>query len=375
MNQKVRARQLMYVQQLTHLKIPLDDLPGFLNKLKTIEWAYIVHDKDKHHDGTSVTPHIHIVLKYMNPQVIDNIAQKFGDKPERFEVWKGKINNAYSYLLHRTDEARDKCQYSVKDVVASFDFEQRIKDIEKNIVKQKKALSSKAILQLIDTYAQSDILDHESLIEKIGITEFAKKKTLIDNIDHVKLQKKHQQFLKDFEGQQMTTYWLYGPAGVGKTTIAKVLTDPNNTAILGSSRDYFQAYRGENTVIINDLRPNEFSYSDLLKFLDTTENDKMGPRRYHDIPLNLKEVYITTPYSPEDFYDETYISNRHVDTFEQLERRIKSIPVTIYFLELIQKLSASGYLEIVKEGFKYEEQVTPRSILERVEEFDRNLPF
>lgn len=101
----------------------------------------------------------------------------------------------------------------------------------------------------------------------------------------------------------------------------------------------------------------------------------MGPRRYHDIPLNLKEVYITTPYSPEDFYDETYISNRHVDTFEQLERRIKSIPVTIYFLELIQKLSASGYLEIGKEGFKYEEQVTPSSILERVEEFDRNLPF
>ena len=177
----------------------------------------------------------------MNPQVIDNIAQKFGDKPERFEVWKGKINNAYSYLLHRTDEARDKYQYSVKDGVASFDFEQRIKDIEKNIVKQKKALSSKSILQLIDTYAQSDILGHESLIEKIGITEFAKKKTLIDNIDHVKLPKKHQQFLKDFEGQQMATYWLYGPVVVGKTTIAKMLTDPNNTAILGSSRDYFQA--------------------------------------------------------------------------------------------------------------------------------------
>lgn len=374
MTQKVRARQFMYVQQISRLKIPLDGLPGFLNKLKAIEWAYIVHNKDKHLDGTDVEPHIHIVLKYLNPQVLDNIAQKFDDQPERFEIWKGKINNAYSYLLHRTDDARNKYQYSVKEIVASFDFEQRVKEIEQNIAKKQKALNSKVILQLIDAYAQSDSLDHESLIEKIGITEFAKKKALIDNIDQVKLQKKHQQFLKEFDGQ-MITYWLYGPSGVGKTTIAKMLSDPDSTAILGSSRDYFQAYRGENTVIINDLRPNEFTYSDLLKFLDTTENDKMAPRRYHDVPLNLKEVYITTPYSPQEFYNETYISNRHVDTFNQLERRIKPIPITSYFLEFLQELVSSGYLFIIKKAFKEDGPVTPRAILERVEEFDRNLPF
>lgn len=374
MNQKVRARQFMYVQQVSRLKIPLDSLPNFLNELKTVEWAYIVHNKDKHHNNTVVEPHIHVVLKYLNPQVLDNIAQKFDDTAEHFEIWKGKINNAYSYLLHRTDEARNKYQYSVKDVVASFDFEQRIKDIEKNVAKKQKALSSKVILQLIDAYAQSDSLDHEDLIEKIGITEFAKKKALIDNIDQVKLQKKHQRFLKEFDGQ-MATYWLYGPAGVGKTTIAKLLADPNNTAILGSSRDYFQTYQGENTVIINDLRPNEFTYSDLLKLLDTTENDKMAPRRYHDIPLNLKEVYITTPYSPQEFYNETYISNRRVDTFKQLERRIKPIPITSYFLESLQRLVSSGYLLIVKDAFREDDPVTPRTILERVEEFDKNLPF
>lgn len=374
MNQNIRARQFMYVQQLRLLKIPLEELPEFLRSLNTTEWAYIVHDKDKHQDGSLVEPHIHIVLKYLHPQTLVNIAKKFEDKPEYLEVWIGRIDNAYSYLLHRTDNAKGKFPYSPSEVVASFDFEQRIQNIEKHISKKEKKLNSEAIQSIIDEYAQSETLDHTNLIKQIGITEFAKRTNLIDNIDRVKLDQKHQKFLAEFEGP-MITYWLYGPAGAGKTTIAKLLSDPTNTAILGSSRDYFQTYKGENCVIINDLRPDEFSYSDLLKLLDTTENDKMAPRRYHDIPLNLKIVFITTPYSPEDFYNQTYIQDRKIDTFAQLNRRIKAIYITKEFLLFIQEAINKGYKEIILNAFKYDPIVNIRSICERIEEIEKNLPF
>lgn len=374
MNKKIRTRQAMYVQKVDRLKTSLDGLPKLLNSLNVIEWAYIIHDKDKHPDGSEVTPHIHIVLKFLHPQVIDNIAKKFKDKPEYFEVWNGRINNAYSYLLHRTNEAKEKFQYSPTEVVASFDFEQRIKDIEKNVVKKEKQLSSKSIQLIIDDYAKSDTLDHEDLITKIGITEFAKKKTLIDNIDHVKLEKKHQEFLKTFDGQ-MRTYWLYGKAGVGKTTIAKLLSDPENTAILGSSRDYFQNYKGETNVIFNDLRPNEFAYSDLLKLFDTTENDKMAPRRFHDVPLNLKEAFVTTPYSPADFYNETHISDRDIDTFAQLERRVKPVYITKEFLEFIQIAVEKGYGELILDSFRNDPAISLKAIYERIREFETILPF
>lgn len=374
MNQNIRARQFMYVQQLRLLKIPLEELPEFLRSLNTTEWAYIVHDKDKHQDGSLVEPHIHIVLKYLHPQTLVNIAKKFEDKPEYLEVWIGRIDNAYSYLLHRTDNAKGKFPYSPSEVVASFDFEQRIQNIEKHISKKEKKLNSEAIQSIIDEYAQSETLDHTNLIKQIGITEFAKRTNLIDNIDRVKLDQKHQKFLAEFEGP-MITYWLYGPAGAGKTTIAKLLSDPTNTAILGSSRDYFQTYKGENCVIINDLRPDKFSYSDLLKLLDTTENDKMAPRRYHDIPLNLKIVFITTPYSPEDFYNQTYIQDRKIDTFAQLNRRIKAIYITKEFLLFIQEAINKGYKEIILNAFKYDPIVNIRSICERIEEIEKNLPF
>ena len=100
------------------------------------------------------------------------------------------------------------------------------------------------------------------------------------------------------------------------------------TAKLGSSRDYFQDYKGENYVILNDLRPNEFSYADLLRLTDPYQHDKAAPRRYHDLKLNLKTLIITSPYSPEDFYEYCKVDNYQIDTFEQLKRRLHVIHVT-----------------------------------------------
>ena len=96
MKKEPRARQFMYVQDLDHLKVKEDDLSDILNKSGALEWAFIKHDKDpqKDEDGKIIRPHIHVVLKYENPQKVSTVANLFKDKSQYVDVWKGRIANA-----------------------------------------------------------------------------------------------------------------------------------------------------------------------------------------------------------------------------------------------------------------------------------------
>lgn len=324
----------MYMQDLDHLKVDLKDIPKILSKSNCTEWAYIIHDKDKKdNDNSKIRPHIHLVLKYTNPQILSHVARRLLKeyKPQYLQVWKGRINNAYSYLIHATEDAENKFQYDPSEVVASFDYVSRMKEIAQKV--KKHTSNSKMVNTFIELYADRKI-SFDDLENKIGIVQLAKHKTVIDQIDELNAMKKHKEWLKQFKNKRSETIWLWGSAGVGKTRYARfLLKNDDDVAILGSSRDYFQEYHGETKVILNDLRMNDFKYQDLLRITDPYEHDKMAPRRYHDIPLNIEMLIITTPYSPSEFYKETKIDNREIDTFDQLKRRVHSIHVTKKFMK------------------------------------------
>ena len=46
-------------------------------------------------------------------------------------------------------------------------------------------------------------------------------------------------------------------------------------------------------------------------------------------------LVITTPYSPEDFYDYCKVNSYNIDTFEQLSRRIHAIHITPEFMKQV----------------------------------------
>ncbi len=330
MKKEIRARQFMYVQDLDHLKIKLTDIESNLINSGALEWAYIKHDKDHKNDETHdlIRPHIHVVLKYENLQRLNSIANLFKDESQYVEIWKGRIANDYSYLLHETEEAKKehKHLYSENEVVASFNFPARMKDIRNKVSKGPKYISS-----VIDQYAEGKI-DYKDLEDEVGISQLARRKTLIENIDVMKAEKEHEEWLKKFKGKRMKVLWLFGRAGVGKTRYAEYILRDKKYAILGSSRDYFQTYNGEHYVILNDLRPNDFNYSDLLRILDPYQHNKVAPRRYRDSLLNIEMIIITTPYSVQNFYDHTKIDDRTVDTIDQLLRRIEPIEITPEFI-------------------------------------------
>ena len=84
MSSDLRARQWMYVQDLNHLKVNLDDLINILEQSNSSEWAYIVHDEDLDENGELIRPHIHTVLKFTNPQNITQFTMKFKEKSQKF---------------------------------------------------------------------------------------------------------------------------------------------------------------------------------------------------------------------------------------------------------------------------------------------------
>lgn len=329
--QELRARQWMYVQYFKYLPFKINNLTEILTKDNCQEWAYIVHDKDTKEDGSLISPHVHVLIKYSNPQTLKHVANLFKDKPQYFDIWKGRINNSYSYLIHSTSEAinKGKYKYSPNEVVASFDFSKRIEKIQRQVL-NKKIKSNNSNL-FIEKYAEGEI-SYNDLENIIGVVQVARHKTIIDHINQINASNKHKEWLKSFKGKPMETHWLWGAAGVGKTRYAKWLAKNDKVAILGSSRDYFQEYHGEHIVILNDLRPNDFNYGDLLRLLDPYEHNKMAPRRYHDVYLNLEMLIITTPYSPWSFYKQCKIDNPEVDTYKQLNRRVHAVHVTKDFI-------------------------------------------
>lgn len=353
--QAKRYRQFMYVQDLTHLKVKPTELKEILEKSGAEKWAFILHDKDEKEDlgetlsenGTNgtlssegeeqalspseeasktlVRQHFHVVLKFENAHTIASIAKLFKDEGQYVQVWKGKIENAWSYLLHRTSGARKKYQYSPDDVTSNFDFAKEIKKIEDKVKRSRSNINAE-----IQSYTEGEI-SKSQLIDEIGILEYAKRKRTLDAVEQLLEVRRQQAWLKEFKDKQCKVIWIWGPAGSGKTTSAKKLFEADNQSytILGSSKDPFQPYsciedKGKN-IILDDLRPNTIEYDDLLRILDPYQHSKMGPARYHDRPLTLEKIIITTPYSPAEFYTATKNIDAKIDTYDQLKRRLTKI--------------------------------------------------
>lgn len=300
----------MYVQQLEHLKVSIDDFPKILNQSGATEWAFIIHDKDE-----GAKPHVHCVLHFKNAHYASAIAKLFNDNENSVEYWNSRIGNAYSYLIHQTQDAHgEKHLYSTKDVTANFDFEQKIKSISQQV-------GSKQVKQYIMDYSEGS-LTLEQLQNKIGVYNMASNSTIIDNITRFLMESNHRKWLQEFKGP-MKVMWLWGPSGIGKSVYADYLVaNQSPVAKLGASNDYFQSYKQEHVCILNDIRPNDFKWSDLLRMLDNWQLDKQAPRRYRNCFLDVETMIITTPFDSYSFYNHINNIDIKIDTYEQLQRRI-----------------------------------------------------
>ena len=288
------------------------------------KYALIVHDSDVNEKGEPVEDHVHVMLSFENARSTNSIAKALGDKPQYINMWKGKAENGYSYLIHATNESIAKHQYDPSEVKANFNYQEEMKKITEEVKRSIKAANSEILLN----HLYKGEISKENLEKKLSGGQYGRLKRQIEDIWCKHLQFEAAKWREEMKksGKQIKVIWISGEAGTGKTSLAREYAEKSNQPyfITGSSRDIFQNYFGEHTMIIDELRADMMKYADILRILDPFGSQVMAPSRYSDKPLVCDLIIITSPYNPVEFYDELFskTNGESVDGLEQLLRRI-----------------------------------------------------
>ena len=328
----VKARNVMFVQQIDYFKTSniQSIIKELTDVLKPIRFAGILHDKDIGSDGTAVAPHIHLILQFESARSLNNLAKLTSQPIQCFEQWRGSINNAYSYLVHHTSSDQDKYQYSPKEVIANFDYLLLLDTIERNVTKRYEINDTMIIDNLLDLLYTGDITKSE-IEQRLTGSQYAKARQKIETVYLKRLETQAELWRQEMidKNEIVTIIWLFGKAGTGKTRLARQYAEQYdlNYFITGSIRDPFQQYNLEHVIILDELRPHQFDYSDLLKMFDPYNVKAMASSRYFDKPLLANIYIITSPYSPYDFFLELTKKRKtsHIDSWGQLMRRLSLV--------------------------------------------------
>lgn len=269
------------------------------------DYAYILHDKDVDKDGNHKKPHWHICIRFKDSVPTESICKWFGISENYINKIRGRFGDALSYLTHKN--AAEKYQYLEESVKSNFDFQK-----EAAIVESRQADKARRA-ELVDLITNGIIREY-NYTDYITSQEYDKFKKSIDNAFNYRKDK--------LEGadRNMKVFYIYGESGCGKTTYAKELALQNDYSyyISSGSNDLLDNYKGQDCLILDDIRPNYIDVSDLLKLLDNHTQSTIKSR-YKNKLLECKLVIITTSVSMESFF-RNLIGDR-IESLMQLRRR------------------------------------------------------
>lgn len=333
----------MFSQQLEHLNCSKEELLEKVKQLPYIDqYALITHDKDTKKDGLPVAPHIHLVLCFTQRVRIRQIAKVLAQKAQYFEIMTKRgnnletsKNNAMAYLVHQTIQAKKegKYQYKPSEVIANFDYSQLINKLKQSLFYAPK--------QVLADFNAGNINKLEALrrITDSNSPRIPQYISAINKIEDINIKIKQNTWIKKHEEthKPIAVIWIFGPAGVGKTELAKHIalkrSNDKTFDFTGSSRDPFQDIGTANSLIIDEIRPKDTRYNDILKICDPYNYKKYAASRYKDKAIIADTIIFTSPYSPIQFFLKYKLDNN--DSFNQLQRRI-STTIKITKKQIIQ---------------------------------------
>jgi hypothetical protein len=281
----------------------------FENGLKKLKkYAWILHDKD---EGREV--HAHLYGQPNSPMKTSVIANLFGIRENQIEKIKGTWNDAMAYLTHAN--APEKHQYDPEEVHANFDWG---KD-----AKRSKSAQNRELEEVIAKITTGEIRQY-------NITDYVSGDAYVRNERKIKAALNYRMMYVKAHLEELiemkNIIWIYGETGKGKTTFAKELAKGYKMvyAITSIGKNPFDDYLDEPCIIMDDLRPQDLSFADLLGILDPY-NFKHAAARYHNKALQTQLVIVTTTISPELFAQECNGGELVAEDARQLYRRLNSI--------------------------------------------------
>lgn len=345
-SQHNKCRNYMYEQQIAYLpnNMSPDELYDYVEKvLSPKRMALVIHDKDTKDDNvTPAEAHIHLMMQFENARSLNQVAKDIGDKPERLEIWKGNVENGFSYLIHATNNSRHKHQYSCDEVRANFDYKDFINQVSNKVSKIEGITSANKINAILDLIGSGN-MTVSTAKELLTGSDYAKAADKIKKAHELYLdrsaEKLHQEMIENDE--MVGVHWFYGESETGKSYLAELLAREAGAYYkTTTSTDPFQFYEAESIIILDELRPDVIPYSELLAMLNPFSRGKVAmSSRYFNKSLACKTIYITTPYDPIKFYRKYKFD--YADRGEQLFRRLSSV---VHFdMDWIYKMEYINY--------------------------------
>lgn len=328
----------MYVQQLKYLNLEIDELKErCINDVDVKDFAMIVHDKDLNLDKTQFAEkHLHLFITFKQHKSLKYVSELICDDENRIDFFNRETvpdkneRNGFMYLLHKTDGSAHKHQYSIDELIVdeTSDIKEKIKKwddnfkkrLNKNNMNGRKAVVKKCLEQYSEI-----LIDYNTLAEKLNNYELAQNATLIKNIDNLRIDKLHQQYIDDERYKNKKIIWIYGASGVGKSRLSKEIAfnfveDNENIYVTQSNRDPFQNYTTENVIILEEFRATTgIDENELFQILDKTNSSFSAGSRYKDKKLMADLVVINSIYPP------TEVLKTETIDINQLIRRLDSI--------------------------------------------------
>lgn len=329
-NKSMKCRNLMYEQQILYLpnNMTPDELYDHIEQVLTPKrMALIIHDKDMKDDGIApAEAHVHVMLQFENARSLNQVAKDIGDKPERLQAWKGSFENGFSYLIHATDNARHKHQYSCDEVRANFDYPLFIKDIAMKVRKVEEITSANTINAILDLIATGHVSLADAKKQLTG-SQYAKAAEKIKKAHELYLDRCAEDLHREMaeNDELVEVHWFYGDTDTGKSYLAeKMAGEAGSYYKSTTTKDPFQLYQGEPIIILDELRPESIPFSELLALTNPFSRGKVSvSSRFFNKSLACRTIYITTPYDPVAFYNTYQLCAR--DTGKQLFRRLSSV--------------------------------------------------
>lgn len=266
------------------------------------QFYYICHDRDNKENV-----HMHFYGKVKNKtriptQALLNKVNKLAGceciqfqninkiKRENGDGW----DDISAYGLHR--KFPEKFQYSPDDVTANFDFEAAA-DRSLNRKSSIKDPVLRKYVQLID----AGTLTRYNYIDFMPIEHYVNYKSKLEKAWAYYNDRKIQE-IKD-GSWDIDVIYIYGNSETYKTTLAKKLCQSKdmNYCISSSQNDILQDYKGEDALILDDLRPEALNFADLMKMLDHNTRSSTSSRFYNKF-LFCKLIIITSVIDIDNFY-------------------------------------------------------------------------
>lgn len=325
-----KAKNIMYTQDVDHASFnTTKELEARISKLAPQRFAIAFHDHDTDDKGKPVREHWHAMMSFKNARSLNAISKGLGESSAQFcQAWRGDSRNGYAYLVHRTDNSRNKYQYDPNTIVANFDYPKALEEMEAGATAGKTTAKIDVLLNAL----YEGHLTREELKEQLTGAQIGAHNRKINDVWHARLEREAKDWRETMlaENRHSETIWLTGETETGKTTMARALCEKRGKGdgyyISGSTKDPFQNYAGEHYIILDELSPKIIDFADLKRITDpfAVGYNLQAPMRYRDGILMPELLVVTSAFDPYQLY-RGQVSSQEIDSFKQLLRRISVV--------------------------------------------------